>query len=91
MRRLSFSFTLFVAGGLTAASGVLAQVRFQSGVDLVAIDVCVKHHDGSPETELRADDFLVLEDDVPQRISLFSAESHVPLAVSILVDSSHSM
>ena len=53
--------------------------------------MCVKHHDGSPETELRPDDFLVLEDDVPQKISLFSADGHVPLAVSLLVDSSQSM
>jgi VWFA-related protein len=81
---------VFVAS-VTVVSAALAQAHFQSGVDLVALDVCVKHHDGSPETELKPDDFLVLEDDVPQKISLFSAEGHVPLAVSILVDSSESM
>lgn len=81
---------VFVAS-VTVVSAALAQDHFQSGVDLVAVDVCVKHHDGSPETELKPDDFMVLEDDVPQKISLFSAEGHVPLAVSILVDSSRSM
>jgi Ca-activated chloride channel family protein len=90
MRRLSYSFAVLVAG-LTGTSGGLAQAQFQSRVDLVALDVCVKQHNGSPETALKPGDFLVLEDGVPQKISLFSAEGHVPLAVSILVDSSESM
>lgn len=90
MRRVSFSFMVFAAS-VTVVAAALAQAHFQSGIDLVTLEVSVKHHDGSPETELRPDDFLVLEDDVAQKISLFSAEGHVPLAVSILLDSSQSM
>jgi VWFA-related protein len=90
MRRPSFSSALFVAI-VSGAAAALAQARFQSGVNLVALDVCVKTRDGHSATELKPEDFLVLENDVPQKISLFSADGHVPLAVSLLVDSSQSM
>jgi Ca-activated chloride channel family protein len=65
--------------------------RFKSGVDLVALDVCVKQRDGLPTTGLAPEDFLILENNIPQRIALFSAEGRVPLAVAVLIDSSHSM
>lgn len=90
MRPQVFNVSVFAAG-LIVTSAVLAQADFQSRIDLVAVDVCVKRTDGSSETELKPEDFLLLENDVPQKISLFSAEGHVPLAVSILVDSSESM
>jgi VWFA-related protein len=76
---------------VAVSSAALAQGRFQSGVDLVALDVCVKNHDGSPVPALRPEDLLVLENNVPQKISLFSPEDPVPLAVSLLVDDSQSM
>lgn len=68
-----------------------AQARFRSGIDLVALDVCVKDRNGNPVTKLGPDDFLVLENNVPQKISLFSGDGYVPLAVSLLIDNSHSM
>jgi len=90
MQRPSFRFAVF-AVIVTGASAALAQAPFQSGVDLVALDVCVKNRDGHAATELKPEDFLVLENDVPQKISLFSADGHVPLAVSLVVDGSQSM
>lgn len=69
----------------------LAQTRFQSGVDLVALDVCVKTRDGRLARALKREDFLVLENNVAQEIALFAADARVPLAVSLLVDNSQSM
>ncbi len=65
--------------------------RFTSGVDLVALDVCVKNHEGHPAAGLKPEDFLILENNIPQRIEQFSTAGRVPLAVILLVDSSRSM
>ena len=64
---------------------------FRGGVDLVALDVCVKDRDGRFLPGLAADDFLVLDNNKPQRIEFFSAGGRVPLAVVVLVDRSSSM
>jgi Ca-activated chloride channel family protein len=74
-------------GGDRAAS----RPSFSSGVDLVPLDVCVRNRNGQPTAGLAADEFLVLENGVPQQISFFSAEGPVRLAVSLLVDGSQSM
>ena len=65
--------------------------RFKSGVDLVSLDVCVRNRDGRPLAGLKTEDFLILENNVPQQIALFSAEGRVRLAVAVLVDNSGSM
>jgi len=67
------------------------QPQFKGGVDLVALDVCVKNHDGNPTAGLKPEDFLILENEVPQRIAMFSTADRVPLAVVFLVDNSRSM
>ena len=67
------------------------QTPFKSEVALVALDVCVKNRDGKPTQGLQPQDFLILENEVPQRIALFATGGHVPLAVVLLVDSSRSM
>jgi VWFA-related protein len=64
---------------------------FKSGIDLVPLDVCVTNRDGRPTTGLKPEDFLILENNVPQRIVLFSAEGRIRLAVALLVDNSQSM
>jgi VWFA-related protein len=79
------------ADGRTRETAQTTATRFRGGVDLVALDVCVKQRNGLPTTGLSAEDFLILENNIPQRITLFSAEGHVPLAVAVLIDSSHSM
>ncbi len=64
---------------------------FRTGVDLVALDVCVLGRDGRLISRLLQEEFLVLEDGVPQHVSVFSPSGDVPLAAVMLVDRSHSM
>ena len=80
--------------GSRARSGANAPAerpQFESGVDLVPLDVCVRNRDGRLTTDLKPEDFLILENNVPQEIVLFSAEGHIRLAVALLVDNSQSM
>ena len=50
---------------------VAAQPTFRSGVELVTIDVVATSRDGKPVHDLRAGDFELLEDGVPQDIKAF--------------------
>jgi VWFA-related protein len=50
---------------------VAAQPTFRSGVELVTIDVVATSRDGKPVFDLRAGDFELLEDGVPQDIKAF--------------------
>lgn len=72
-------------------TAVVHQTQFKGAVALVALDVCVKNRDGNPTQGLQPEDFLILENEVPQRIALFSIGGHVPIAVALLVDNSRSM
>lgn len=74
-----------------AANTPAERAQFKSGVDLVALDVCVRNRNGRPTARLKPEDFLILENNVPQQIALFSAEGRTRLAVALLVDNSHSM
>lgn len=65
--------------------------RFRSGIDLVALDVCVTDREGRAVASLNATDFLVFEDRVPQRLTFFSAEGEIPLTAVVLIDRSSSM
>ena len=65
--------------------------RFRSGVGIVALDVCVKDREGMFIAGLAAEDFLILENNAPQKVALFSPEGRVPLAVALLIDRSASM
>jgi Ca-activated chloride channel family protein len=91
---LSLVGALFVLFGSNAA-GRLPDSQpassFRGGVDLVALDVCVKDRNGRPTAGLNRDDFLILDNNVPQQIALFTTADRVPLAVSLLVDTSQSM
>ena len=93
--RRSGSFMLIAIVALAVTTAVLAQTpsgpRFRSGVDLVALDVCVRDRTGGFLPALTASDFLVLEDRVPQPITFFSSEGQVPLTAVVLIDRSNSM
>jgi Ca-activated chloride channel family protein len=73
-----------------AAPAAPAQV-FHSRTDLVALDVSVQSQAGEFVPPLTVSDFLVLEDNVPQQVTVFSPEGRLPLAVALLVDHSQSM
>ena len=56
-----------------AASG--GSVTFQANANLVIVDVTAKDKSGRPVEGLRAEDFTVLEDGKPQKISVFEYET----------------
>lgn len=68
-----------------------SQLRFRGGVDVVALDVCVKDRDGRFIPDLTVRDFVVLDENAPRAIEYFSPGSRVPLAVVLMVDRSSSM
>lgn len=68
---------------------------FRSGIDLVRLGVTVSDRQGAWLNELTADDFVVLEDGKPQRITYFARGEEGPTApemhVGLLFDTSGSM
>jgi Ca-activated chloride channel family protein len=62
----------------------------KSDVRLVALDVSVKDKNGGLVGGLSRDNFKVLENGVPQKITVF-ADNDLPVSVGILVDESRSM
>ena len=76
-----------VSLGLSLHAG---QAPFRGGVDLVVLTVTATGPGGKYVTDLKAEDFTVLEDGKPQQVDLFE-RANTPLAVSILLDSSTSM
>jgi VWFA-related protein len=66
-----------VAAGLVCLAGIsvsaLQPPQFRTGVDLVHLDVSVLDRDRRPVRGLTAADFTILEDGVPQELSVFTA------------------
>src|SRR5215469_17763681 len=87
--------------GKSPASPAPAQVATQSGsgddqtlsvnVDLVNILFTVADRKGKFVTNLKKEDFKVLEDERLQSITNFSSESDLPLTIALLVDTSGSI
>ena len=65
--------------------------QFKAGVDLVPLDVCVRDASGQFVPNLSAEDFLILENGTPQRVSFLLPSGAVPLNAVLLIDMSHSM
>jgi VWFA-related protein len=59
-------------------------------VNVVSLLASVHDQNGRIVKDLKADDFVLEEDGVPQQIRYFSKESDLPLTVGILVDTSRS-
>jgi Ca-activated chloride channel homolog len=79
------------AGGPLVAAGVLlAAAQFATGVSLVEVYVSVSDASGGAITDLKQEDFEVLEDGTPQPVTAFVA-GDFPLAVALAVDRSWSM
>jgi len=64
--------------------------RFKSGVELINVTATVSDSSGRFVPGLRADDFLVYEDNQPVAVTHFSAE-RVPVSLGIALDTSGSM
>ena len=68
---------LVLLAGVCSAAALSAQQgqvpgAFRSRITLVPLDVRVLDRDGKPVTDLKQEDFTVLEDGVPQRLGHFS-------------------
>ena len=64
-----------------AAQQPASQPTFRSGVIIVPVDVRVLDRNGKPVTDLKKEDFTVVEDGTPQEIRHFSARGMVPMPV----------
>src|ERR1700722_9520943 len=77
---------------LAAAPMLLAQdvPSLSVNVNVVSILATVHDRDGKIMKNLTAEDFVLTEDGVPQKIRYFAHESDLPLTVGLLVDPSRS-
>jgi VWFA-related protein len=66
--RATLAFSLCA---IAAASADQNQPVFRAGVELVTVDVVATTRDGQPVFDLKAEDFQLFEDDVPQEIRTF--------------------
>lgn len=85
--------TVLIAAALLVAGAshrAATQALFQAGVDLVAIDICATDRAGQP-VNIEPKDVAIFDNGVRQQIALLSPGDRVPLAVTLLVDSSESM
>jgi Ca-activated chloride channel family protein len=79
-----------LAATVAAQQPIDSGAAFRAGVDLVSMNVTVTDRESRYVRGLGQDDFAVYEDGVQQGISFFS-QSQLPLALSLLLDSSASM
>ena len=85
------TFLLLVAAvAVTGAGQRIAAQRFRSGVDLVKVTVTVRDAEGRLVGSLSRDDFDILEDGEPQRITQFD-KGRVPVSLGVILDVSESM
>jgi VWFA-related protein len=86
-------YVFAVATAILAALTLLAQDPTTVRVDvrLVNVVTTVTDRDGRFVPGLTVDDFTVMEDGVPQKITHFSQDRNVPVSVGILIDTSGSM
>ena len=82
---------LFVSAMLLCANAQQTpNTTFKVDVKLVNVYATVTDLRGAPIGNLTKDDFSISEDGVPQRISVFSKESQLPLSIVLAVDTSSS-
>lgn len=94
MRRASIAAAALLTLGIWAPSYRAAAQTYRTGVDVVSFTVTVVDRRGRPVADLKADDFQIQEDDVPQKLAYFSPgsdEGGVPLHIGLLFDTSDSM
>lgn len=76
-------------GGRTSSQGPQKQgPTFRVNVRLVNVFATVTDARGAPVADLAKADFRVLEDGIPQTISVFDRESEMPLSIVLAVDTS---
>jgi Ca-activated chloride channel family protein len=87
---LLLAFLSTAVHGQSSASGGKDEPTFRLTVRLVNVFTTVTDSHGAPIANLSKDDFRVLEDGIPQPISVFDRESELPLSIVLEVDTSPS-
>lgn len=82
--------TAILALAFSAALGAQQGPTISSRVNAVTVFATVRDAGGRVVQNLTRDDFVLLEDGVPQKIDYFAQESDLPLTIGILVDTSRS-
>ncbi len=91
MGRLGTRKIAFSLAALAAVSMLLAQEpTFRVDVRLVRILATVKNSSGQLVGDLRKDHFEVLDNGVPQELSLFEHHTEQPLSIAVMIDTSAS-
>lgn len=80
--------SICVSGQATSTTSNDSTIRVN--VRLVNVFTTVTDANGAPVSDLRKEDFKVLEDGVPQTISIFDRESELPLSIVLAIDTSES-
>jgi Ca-activated chloride channel family protein len=94
MTRGGIGAVLTLVGVLAAGGWALAQPKqvpsFRAGVDVVSLNVTVTDASSRYVTDLDRSEFVVFEDGVQQELTFFN-RTNLPIALSLLVDTSASM
>ena len=64
---------------------------FKVDVKLVNVFATVTDQSGAPVTDLKKEDFVLREDDNPEKIAVFAQESELPLSIVLSIDASGSV
>jgi VWFA-related protein len=91
-RRIALSLSLLLMAPLVGRGKAQAPQPYQVSVnvDLVVLNATVRDRKGRIASDLRQQDFEILEDGVPQAIRLFRHED-IPVTVGLVIDHSGSM
>ena len=76
------------AGGKSSPAKSDDDTIFKVNVKLVNVFVTVTDQSGAPVGNLAKENFQLFEDDQPQKISVFSRESQLPLSIVLDIDTS---
>lgn len=77
-----------LAGGLVLAAALSQEPVYKVDVKLVRILATVKNTAGELVGALQKEDFVVLDEGVPQEIALFERRTEQPLSAALLIDTS---
>lgn len=88
MRSLLSAFLVVFCFGTALAQTDDPTQTLRVDVKLVNVFVTVTDSNGAPIANLKKENFKVMEDGVPQNISVFDRESELPLSIVLAIDAS---
>jgi len=90
MRLLPRTLNLGCFGALATLAALAQPADIRVDVNLVRVITTVKDVSGRPVGSLAKEDFTLLDNSVPQEISVFERHTEQPLSVALLIDTSGS-